>query len=156
MNWPAALFAAVLRVTRTAAGRRALRVAVLVGGLFGFGFLCGERAHAAEDAPLVRVDVVRPVDERAGPPVGGLVEAMTEKSAEAPTEVSAQTQTSPALPTLPEVLALPVLPVLPELTELSALPGIPEPLVLPGVPAAPAAESAVPSRVGTAMGMTSR
>ncbi|MEU6255917.1 hypothetical protein [Streptomyces sp. NPDC047043] len=38
---------------RTAVGRRALRVAVVVGGLFALGFLCGEQAHAAEEAPVV-------------------------------------------------------------------------------------------------------
>ncbi|MFJ9540413.1 hypothetical protein ACIRPX_24510 [Streptomyces sp. NPDC101225] len=38
---------------RTAAGRRALQVVVLVGGLFTLGFLCGEQAHAAEAAPLL-------------------------------------------------------------------------------------------------------
>lgn len=33
---------------RTAAGRRALQVVLLVSGLFVLGFLCGEQAHAAE------------------------------------------------------------------------------------------------------------
>ncbi|MFF4798198.1 hypothetical protein ACFY1U_07270 [Streptomyces sp. NPDC001351] len=42
---------AALRVMRTAAGRRALQVVVLVGGLFALGFLCGQQAHAAEGAP---------------------------------------------------------------------------------------------------------
>jgi hypothetical protein len=37
---------------RTAAGRRALQVVLLVGGLFALGFLCGEQAHAAEGAPV--------------------------------------------------------------------------------------------------------
>ncbi|MFE2563324.1 hypothetical protein [Streptomyces mirabilis] len=36
------------RMTRTAAGRRALRLALLVAGLFALGLLCGERAHAAD------------------------------------------------------------------------------------------------------------
>ncbi|MFH8464293.1 hypothetical protein [Streptomyces sp. NPDC017991] len=35
-------------MTRGAAGRRALRVVLLVGGLFVLGLLCGERAHAAD------------------------------------------------------------------------------------------------------------
>ncbi|MFF4904394.1 hypothetical protein ACFY2T_06000 [Streptomyces sp. NPDC001260] len=51
MTWPAALPAAALRVMRTAAGRRALRVMVLVGGLFALGFFCGEQAHAADETP---------------------------------------------------------------------------------------------------------
>jgi len=42
----------------TAAGRRALRVAVLVGGLFALGFLCGEQARAAEGAPVASSPVV--------------------------------------------------------------------------------------------------
>ncbi|MFG2128136.1 hypothetical protein ACGFNV_10090 [Streptomyces sp. NPDC048751] len=48
MIWPAALSGAALRDLRTAAGRRALEVALLVGGLFVLGFLCGAQAHAAE------------------------------------------------------------------------------------------------------------
>ncbi|MDF3147786.1 hypothetical protein, partial [Streptomyces sp. T21Q-yed] len=48
MTWPAALPGAALRVVRTAAGRRALQVVLLVGGLFALGFLCGERAYAAD------------------------------------------------------------------------------------------------------------
>lgn len=36
------------RMPRTAAGRRALRLALLVAGLFALGLLCGERAHAAD------------------------------------------------------------------------------------------------------------
>ncbi|MDT0461796.1 hypothetical protein [Streptomyces gibsoniae] len=47
---PAALpFAgAALRVMRAAAGRRALHLAVLVGGLFALGLLCEGQAHAAD------------------------------------------------------------------------------------------------------------
>ncbi|MFF2509542.1 hypothetical protein [Streptomyces sp. NPDC058086] len=41
---------AALRLTRTAAGRRALQLALLVAGLFALGLLCGERAHAADGA----------------------------------------------------------------------------------------------------------
>lgn len=48
MTWPAALSVAALRVMRTAAGRCALQLALLVGGLFVLGFLCGEQAHAAD------------------------------------------------------------------------------------------------------------
>ncbi|WP_217573247.1 hypothetical protein [Streptomyces sp. GbtcB7] len=38
----------ITRMTRTAAGRRALRLALLVAGLFALGLLCGEQAHAAD------------------------------------------------------------------------------------------------------------
>jgi hypothetical protein len=53
------------RMTRTAAGRRALRLALLVAGLFALGLLCGERARAADGlVPTVpassSVRVVRP------------------------------------------------------------------------------------------------
>ncbi|MFM9588972.1 hypothetical protein ACKI1J_07070 [Streptomyces scabiei] len=41
----------VLRVTRGAAGRRAVRVGLLVGGLFALGVLCGARASAADEGP---------------------------------------------------------------------------------------------------------
>ncbi|WNM29733.1 hypothetical protein RKE30_04620 [Streptomyces sp. Li-HN-5-11] len=48
---PAVLSGAALRVVRTAAGRRALQLGLLVAALFGLGFLCGEQAHAAEEVP---------------------------------------------------------------------------------------------------------
>ncbi|KKD04685.1 hypothetical protein [Streptomyces sp. WM6386] len=51
MTWPATLPGAALRSLRTAAGRRALQVALLVGGLFALGFLCGGQANAAEGIP---------------------------------------------------------------------------------------------------------
>ncbi|MFF4348066.1 hypothetical protein [Streptomyces sp. NPDC001530] len=50
MTLSAALPGAAVRVLRTAAGRRALQVVLLVGGLFALGFLCGEQAHAADGA----------------------------------------------------------------------------------------------------------
>ncbi|WP_037694320.1 hypothetical protein [Streptomyces scabiei] len=42
---------AVLRMVRGTAGRRLVRVALLVGGLFVLGVLCGARASATEGAP---------------------------------------------------------------------------------------------------------
>lgn len=45
---PAALSADAVRVSRTVPGRRALQLALLVGGLLALGFLCGGRAQAAE------------------------------------------------------------------------------------------------------------
>ncbi|MFE9439698.1 hypothetical protein ACFYO2_11905 [Streptomyces sp. NPDC006602] len=48
MTLQAVLSGAALRVMRTAAGRRALQLAVLVGGLFALGFLCGGQAQAAD------------------------------------------------------------------------------------------------------------
>ncbi|WP_406172847.1 hypothetical protein [Streptomyces sp. NBC_00996] len=55
-----ALPGAAVRVMRTAAGRRALQVVLLVGGLFVLGFLCGEKAHAADGAvPTTAAGVVQ-------------------------------------------------------------------------------------------------
>ena len=54
MTWSAALPGvpgAAARVLRAAAGRRALQLALLVGGLFVLGALCGARAEAAEGSP---------------------------------------------------------------------------------------------------------
>ncbi|MFJ9902175.1 hypothetical protein ACIRVK_04575 [Streptomyces sp. NPDC101152] len=46
---------------RTAVGRRALQVALLVGGLFALGFLCGEQAHAADESPLASSPTAGPL-----------------------------------------------------------------------------------------------
>ncbi|WCN07324.1 hypothetical protein [Streptomyces sp. M92] len=54
MIWSAVLPEVAWRMMRTAAGRRALHVALLVGGLFVLGVLCGERAEAAEGVPSPR------------------------------------------------------------------------------------------------------
>lgn len=48
MTSPAVQPVTGVRVLRTAAGRRALQLGLLVAGLFALGLLCGERAHAAE------------------------------------------------------------------------------------------------------------
>ncbi|MER6123987.1 hypothetical protein ABT173_15285 [Streptomyces sp. NPDC001795] len=74
MTLPAALpfTGAALRAMRTAAGRRALHLALLVGGLFALGLLCGEQAQAADGtpaastapaAPGATAGAVRPVGE---------------------------------------------------------------------------------------------
>ncbi|WP_405696038.1 hypothetical protein OHA99_14230 [Streptomyces coelicoflavus] len=54
----AVLPGAALRVLRTAAGRRALHVALLVGGVFLLGLFCGGRAQAADEAPDTLADTV--------------------------------------------------------------------------------------------------
>ncbi|MGP4013429.1 hypothetical protein [Streptomyces sp. 4N124] len=48
MTFAAALPGAALRVMRTAAGQRALQLALLVCGLFAVGLLYGEQAHATD------------------------------------------------------------------------------------------------------------
>ncbi|WP_399140099.1 hypothetical protein Q3A86_22015 [Streptomyces sp. NBUA17] len=77
MTWSAALPGAALRVMRAAAGRRALRVALLMGGLFVLGVLCATRAQAADGAPSLG-DAVGSVatasagdDPAGGDPAGG-------------------------------------------------------------------------------------
>ncbi|MEH0472382.1 hypothetical protein ACN6K4_000062 [Streptomyces hayashii] len=55
MTWPTALPVAALRVLRTAAGRRALQLVLLVAGLSALGFLCDGQAHAVEGAPAPTV-----------------------------------------------------------------------------------------------------
>ncbi|MFI1534274.1 hypothetical protein [Streptomyces anandii] len=63
MTLPAALSGAALRVMRTAAGRRALQLGLLVSALFALGFLCGEQAHAAESAPAAHHGSGRPASQ---------------------------------------------------------------------------------------------
>ncbi|WP_393079254.1 hypothetical protein [Streptomyces sp. LN704] len=61
---------AALRLLRTAAGRRALQAAVLVGGVFALGFLCGEQAHAADGrTPAAPPTSVASVVERVARPM---------------------------------------------------------------------------------------
>lgn len=59
---------AALRLVRAVAGRRALRVAMLLGGLLVIGFLFGERAQAA-DGPVRPVERVQPVPRAVAEPV---------------------------------------------------------------------------------------
>ncbi|MFE9646915.1 hypothetical protein ACFYO0_22900 [Streptomyces sp. NPDC006365] len=74
----AALPGAALRMTRTAAGRRALHVGLLVGGLFVLGMLCGARAGAADGATsgVTATGVVRSVTGSAERVVTGSVGAV--------------------------------------------------------------------------------
>ncbi|WP_405732438.1 hypothetical protein OG885_17910 [Streptomyces sp. NBC_00028] len=140
MTWSAALPGAALRVLRTAVGRRALQVVVLVGGLFALGFLCGERASAAEGLPTATsvvtsvtsatatggtsedkvlrpvteqvVGAVDSVDSKVVQPVGDLVETVTDGLAEVPERVP-PLSTLPSLPSFPSAPELPVVPVSP-------------------------------------------
>ncbi|MFJ3717041.1 hypothetical protein [Streptomyces sp. NPDC090057] len=60
MTLTAAPFGTAVRALRTAAGRRALQLALLLGGLLALGFVCGEQAHAAEGTPTTPVSSVLP------------------------------------------------------------------------------------------------
>ncbi len=55
LTFTATLLGTTVRVLRTAAGRRVLHLALLVGGLFALGFVCGEQAHAADGTVPVPV-----------------------------------------------------------------------------------------------------
>ncbi|MFJ9868479.1 hypothetical protein [Streptomyces sp. NPDC101165] len=114
---------------RTAAGRRALQLTLLVGGLFLLGFLCGEQAQAAERTPATPVvqvtgheNAVRTVTERVVTPVRKVVQtasrALDETRAQAPALPATPSVPLPKLPEVPEVSAPPVhalpAPVTPE------------------------------------------
>ncbi|MFD5862107.1 chromosomal replication initiator protein DnaA [Streptomyces chartreusis] len=55
MTWPAALPGAAVRFLRIAAGRRALQLVLVAGGLLAIGLLGGERAYAADGSGGVPV-----------------------------------------------------------------------------------------------------
>jgi hypothetical protein len=156
VTWPAALLpGAAVRALRTAAGRRALQLALLLGGLVVLGLFCGEQAQAAEGAvPVVSapsvtsvtstgsvgpvtsvtsvtagqvVRVVRSVGAEVPRPVGDLVGTVTRDLDEARAK-------APSLPTVPTVPAPPKLPAQPS---LPSLPSPPAPVVDPPVPQQP-------------------
>ncbi|MEV6052736.1 hypothetical protein [Streptomyces sp. NPDC052107] len=82
MTFPAALLGPTVRALRTAAGRRALQLALLVGGLFALGFLCGEQAHAADGTPVpARATPVRSVGAAGHEDVVRAVRTATERVA---------------------------------------------------------------------------
>jgi hypothetical protein len=77
---------AVLRVTRGAAGRRAVRVGLLVGGLFALGVLCGARASAADEgtsavSALSAAVTTAAVDQVVGPVVESTAPRVRERVA---------------------------------------------------------------------------
>ncbi|WP_416983650.1 hypothetical protein [Streptomyces sp. T028] len=129
MTSPTVLPAAALRVLcvlREAAGRRALQLALLVGGLLALGFLCGGQAQAAEGTTASVKDVTAALSEAAptsGPvpavhtdrvlqPLREVVTAVTEKVAEATAELPVSSLPNlPNLPDLPDVSEPPSLPV---------------------------------------------
>ncbi|MFF8425454.1 hypothetical protein ACF07Y_09840 [Streptomyces sp. NPDC016566] len=129
------MFGIAVRVLRTAAGRRALQLALLVGGLFLLGFLCGEQAQAAERTPVTPVasavpvtgheDTVRTVTERVVTPV----REVARTTSRAVDETRTQSPTLPAASAVP----LPKLPAVPSVPEVSVPPVHPLPApVAPG------------------------
>lgn len=128
---------------RAAAGWRALQLAMLVGGLFLLGVLCGEQAEAAEGSPVSAERVTEASPEAQAPteaqdelkakvqagvgavqPLRGVVESVTRTLAEGRTA-------APSLPSLPSIPRTPDDPSLPDLPELPEQP-VPTPVdVLP-------------------------
>ncbi|MFE7760102.1 hypothetical protein [Streptomyces sp. NPDC057438] len=106
---------AVLRATRGAAARRTVRVALLVGGLFALGVLCGARASAADDGAPVSssrsaavINAALPAAVTDADPervVRPPIETITADIAERDTEDAAESTADPALPPV----AVPVL-----------------------------------------------
>ncbi|MFH8934482.1 hypothetical protein [Streptomyces griseosporeus] len=161
MTWPTALPGAAARVLRAVAGRRALQVALMVGAFFALGFLCGEKAQAAETAtpavpavtvPTVTVpgvsdavrppvehapaeDVVRPVVERTVTSVRERVVRPAGEVVESVTAATSQLPELPPAPALPNVPDLPSAPALPQLPELPSVPDVPSVSDLPALPA---------------------
>ncbi|MDT9699021.1 hypothetical protein [Streptomyces sp. P17] len=164
MTLSAALPGAALRMVRKAAGRRALYLALLVGGLFALGILGGQQAQAAEDAPAaLSVDVYTPVERMAesvvqepqvqqpAPSKPSVPEAadgdrilrpVHERAARPVGEVVGAVtdglgDVRDEVPPLSSLPTLPELPQSPGRPGLPVLPGLPEPPVLPGLPEPP-------------------
>ncbi|CAL9484983.1 hypothetical protein SUDANB1_03103 [Streptomyces sp. enrichment culture] len=152
-----------MRTLRTAAGRRALQVALLVGGLLVIGLLWGERAHAENGVNGVgeRTEgrageavgghvLVRAAGEMRGPESEGpsgarvkvsLVPSSSSSRSHPPERPSHVERPEPpgsaphrVVPDLPAVSDLPVPIGLPGLPDAPALPALPR---LPGPPALP-------------------
>ncbi|WP_307537333.1 hypothetical protein [Streptomyces sp. V3I8] len=104
-----------------------LQLALLVGGLFVLGLLCGERSHAADGAASAPVvippvtggvhDIVRPVTEQVVRPVTERTEQVVRPVGDLADQIAAGITGQPVPP--------PVLPVLPTLPPLPALPEVP-------------------------------
>lgn len=141
---------------RTAAGRRALQVVLLVGGLFALGLLCGEQAHAADGVlPATSTSsVTRSVTSTTSVPSDDVVSSDSAqgvrslaKSQVVPsvdvrvaqpvgrlvgTVVTGLAEAEAKLPPPPESSELPSPPDLSDLPGLSELPGPPGLPALPG------------------------
>ncbi|MFD4875073.1 hypothetical protein ACFWOB_17165 [Streptomyces sp. NPDC058420] len=151
MNWPAVLPGAAVRVTRTAVGRRVLQLALLVGGLFALGLLCGGQAQAADGgtgqrpvipaaaSPAKPVPVARqapasvPVLAPVLAPVSDSVERVVRPVADVVTKTVTEVVTkTPSLPTLPTLPTVPTIPI-------PSVPTVPSVPVVPSQPASPIA-----------------
>ncbi|MFI9174002.1 hypothetical protein [Streptomyces lincolnensis] len=166
MIWAAAFPGAALRVMRMAAGRYALHVAVLVGGLFALGLLWGEQAHAVDGVPSAPTEHVRsattdavgeatraltgtqtPTGAAAKPvvrSVGAQVARVTrpvgdvaEKVTEGLADAKAKLPPSASLPSVPNLPGVPHLPAAPSLPAFPDAPGWSESPSWPDAPSWP-------------------
>ncbi|MER7838829.1 hypothetical protein ABTY98_23875 [Streptomyces sp. NPDC096040] len=123
MTSSAVLPGVAVRVSHTVAGRRALQLALLVGGLLALGLLCGGRAQAAEGTQTVppplltsvvsRLDVDKVVphsepvrDEKATPRETARHPCVTHSASTTP--VAPVAHAAPALPAVPVAPVVPV------------------------------------------------
>ncbi|MGI5410651.1 hypothetical protein ACQEV9_28195 [Streptomyces chartreusis] len=108
MTWPASLSGAVVRVLRIAAGRRALQLVLVAGGLLAIGLLGGERAYAADGPGGVPVGTSSVSATSAVPATSAASSASSSSSASASDELRSSLQDTierllspPAKPTAP-------------------------------------------------------
>ncbi|MGW7085696.1 hypothetical protein ACWGH2_19690 [Streptomyces sp. NPDC054871] len=163
---------AAVRMLRAVAGRRALQVVLVLAGLLALGFLCGERAHAADGVPAPgRVESAKPVrsaepvrERVAGPAREGanrtddVRRAAVEPVARAaePVVRNARGAVRPVVDGAAGVLggasqrALPEAPALPDFPEKPTVPSIP---TAPGVPELPEPGSGAGSDTGDGVGV---
>ncbi|WP_371527685.1 hypothetical protein OG302_17635 [Streptomyces sp. NBC_01283] len=135
---------AAVRMPRAVAGRRVLQVVLLLAGLLALGFLCGERAHAADGVPApgqatkaaarsvepVRVRVAEPAREA----VRGGGEAVRDAAVEPVADVA-----EPVARTARGVVR-PVVDGVTGVVEGAPQRVLPEASDLPGTPSLPAAD----------------
>ncbi|MFE0172737.1 hypothetical protein ACFWZ2_10510 [Streptomyces sp. NPDC059002] len=120
---------AAARVVRTVAGRRALQVVLLLGGLLVLGFLFGERAQAA-DGPVGGGSALEQVRVEAGPVSGPDAGPSSEPDAGPASEPDSEPDAGPGSEPVPEPVARTVRHVAEPVAE-SAVEPVTEPVVRP-------------------------
>ncbi|MFF9170016.1 MULTISPECIES: hypothetical protein [unclassified Streptomyces] len=153
MTWQPAPSGAAVRVLRAAAGRRALRTALLLGGLFALGLLCGQRAHAAEPAPAGTLTRTAPAGSltSATAPAASPATATATATATAKTKATAvaavtvtDAETAHLHPTAP-VTSLPARLDLPSLPAQQTLPVQQTPPTQPSLPEPSLPDASLPA-----------
>ncbi|MFG1669802.1 hypothetical protein [Streptomyces sp. Y7] len=156
MTWPATLPGAAARVLRVAAGRRALQLVLVAGGLLAIALLGGERAYAADGSDGMPVGASSVSATSAMPRASAVPSA----SASAVDELRSSAQRTverllspPAPATEPDAQAGPDAQAAPDVQAGPDVQAAPDAQVVPGVqvgpsthdkPTAPPAEPALP------------